>query len=70
MNAVAPGLIDTPVVQRHPKHDLLVELAEKHNSVPRLGSPQDVASTIAFLASDEASFITGDVIHVSGGRYT
>ena len=70
VNAVAPGLNDTPAVKRHPKYDLLVELAEKHNSVPRLGSPQDVASTIAFLASDEASFITGDVIHVSGGRYT
>lgn len=70
VNAVAPGLIDTPAVQRHPKHDLLVELAEKHNSVPRLGLPQDVAATIAFLASDDASFITGDVIHVSGGRYT
>lgn len=70
VNAVAPGLINTPAVQRHPKHDLLVELAQTHNSVPRLGLPQDVASTIAFLASDEASFITGDVIHVSGGRYT
>lgn len=70
VNAVAPGLIETPAVQRHPKYDLLVELAGKHNSVPRLGVPQDVASAITFLASDEASFITGDVIHVSGGRYT
>lgn len=69
-NAVAPGLIDTPAVQRHPRYDLLVELAGKQNSVPRLGVPQDVASAIAFLASDEASFITGDVMHVSGGRYT
>lgn len=70
VNAVAPGLIDTPAVQRHPKYDLLVELAGKQNSVPRIGAPQDVASAIAFLASDEAAFITGDVLHVTGGRYT
>ena len=43
--------------------------ARRENSVPRLGEPEDVAEAIAYLASPAASFITGDVLHVSGGRF-
>lgn len=70
VNAVAPGIIDTPAVKRHPRYDLLVELARKDNSIQRLGEPEDVAAAVDFLSSQDSSFITGDVLHVSGGRYS
>ncbi|KDA07155.1 3-oxoacyl-ACP reductase [Microbacterium sp. CH12i] len=70
VNAVAPGIIDTPAVKNHPRYDLLVELANKENSIRRLGKPDDVAAAVDFLSSDDSSFITGDVLHVSGGRYS
>jgi 3-oxoacyl-[acyl-carrier protein] reductase len=68
VNAVAPGLIDTDMT-RALTESVRNEWAAK---VPlgRLGSPDDVAWTVAFLASDEASYITGQVIAVNGGMYT
>ena len=68
VNAVAPGLIDTDMT-RALTEGVRSEWAAK---VPlgRLGSPDDVASAVAFLASDEASYITGQVIAVNGGMYT
>ena len=70
VNAVAPGIIDTPSVKSHPRYDLLVELANRDNSIRRLGKPEDVAAAVDFLSSAASSFITGDVLHVSGGRYS
>ncbi|MEV7969780.1 SDR family NAD(P)-dependent oxidoreductase [Sphaerisporangium sp. NPDC088356] len=70
VNAVAPGIIETDAVRAHPKYDLLTSLAHKQNSIRRLGSPEDVADAIAYLASARASFLTGDVLHVSGGRFS
>lgn len=69
VNAVAPGVIDTPAVRAHPHFDAIAARAVKENSIPRLGVPEDVAWAVSFLASNEASFVTGEVIHVSGGRY-
>ena len=68
VNAVAPGLIDTDMT-RALSENVRAEWAEK---VPlgRLGSPEDVAWTVAFLATEEASYITGQVIAVNGGMYT
>jgi 3-oxoacyl-[acyl-carrier protein] reductase len=68
VNAVAPGLIDTDMT-RALSESVRAEWAAR---VPlgRLGSPDDVAWTVAFLASDEASYITGQVIAVNGGMYT
>lgn len=68
VNAVAPGLIDTDMT-RALSESVRAEWAAK---VPlgRLGSPEDVAWTVAFLAADEASYITGQVIAVNGGMYT
>jgi len=66
VNAVAPGLIDTPLTQNLPKdvYDRLVA-AQPGGHV---GKPQDVADAAAFLASDEARFITGQVLYVDGGK--
>jgi NAD(P)-dependent dehydrogenase (short-subunit alcohol dehydrogenase family) len=65
VNAIAPGAIDTGWLTRVPKEgvDALVE------RIPllRIGTPQDIASMVAFLASDDASYITGQVLYVDGG---
>ena len=67
VNAVAPGYIET---------DMTASMSEKARnemlkSIPlgRAGKPEDVASVVEFLASEKASYITGQVIHVSGGMY-
>ena len=65
VNAVAPGWIETKMNARYSekeKADFVEEL-----SVPRVGFPRDVASAVLFLASDEASYITGQILEVSGG---
>ena len=67
VNAVAPGFIDTPMTA-----PLSQELKEKMKSmIPlgRFGSEADVAAAIVFLASDEAAYITGQVLDVNGGLY-
>jgi len=69
VNAVAPGIIDTQAVRDLPHYAKLRENAEKTTPVPRLGQPEDVADVVAFLASARASYVSGDVLHVSGGRY-
>lgn len=65
-NAVAPGLIDTPMTQAMPP-DVLGKLVQR---VPagRIGTPEDIASAVVFLASDEASYVNGQVLTVCGGR--
>lgn len=67
VNVVAPGLIDTEMTQA------IAEGAREEWSakIPlgRLGTPEDVAATVCFLASDEASYITGQVVAVNGGMY-
>jgi 2-hydroxycyclohexanecarboxyl-CoA dehydrogenase len=72
VNAVAPGPIDTPLLNAAPTE--LGEIGERlkagmiaATSMRRIGQPEEVAATIAFLASDDASFITGQTINVSGG---
>jgi NAD(P)-dependent dehydrogenase (short-subunit alcohol dehydrogenase family) len=67
VNCVAPGLIDTSVVSR-----LDVQLVEGFKSscvLKRLGKPEEVAQAVLFLASEEASYITGEILHVAGGRW-
>ena len=65
-NVVSPGLIDTPMTQAMPA-DVLAKLVDK---VPagRIGTPLDVANSVVFLASDQAAYITGQVLTVCGGR--
>jgi 3-oxoacyl-[acyl-carrier protein] reductase len=69
VNAVAPGMVDTALVRSHPKADEVIERALRTTPLRRLGLPEDVAAAVAFLASDDASYVTGDVIHVTGGRF-
>ena len=69
VNAIAPGIIDTQAVRNLAHYDKVRENAVKTTPVPRMGNPVDVANAVAFLASEGASYISGDVLHVSGGRY-
>ncbi len=68
-NAVAPGKILTGVGGRAvlPRW---IEYSHRHTPLPRLGTPQDVANAALYLASDEASFVTGTTLVVDGGWLT
>jgi 3-oxoacyl-[acyl-carrier protein] reductase len=65
VNAVAPGFIATPILQSIP--DNVLKEMEHRVPLKRLGQPEEIANVYAFLASDEASYINGTVIEVSGG---
>jgi 3-oxoacyl-[acyl-carrier protein] reductase len=64
-NAVCPGFVETPILESIP--DKVLEGMRQRVPLGRLGRPEDIANTYAFLASDEASYINGAVIEVSGG---
>jgi NAD(P)-dependent dehydrogenase (short-subunit alcohol dehydrogenase family) len=66
VNAVAPGLIDTPLTQKLEK-DVLQKLIDAQPT-KTMGKPEDVANVVAFLASEETNFITGQTIYVDGGK--
>jgi len=66
VNAVAPGLIDTPLTQKLSK-EVLQQLIEAQPS-RSIGSPEDVANTVSFLAAEQTKFITGQTIYVDGGK--
>ncbi len=65
VNVVLPGLILTPTIAKMAEkyRNIIIE----HTPLGRIGQPEEVASVVAFLASDEASFVTGATIEVSGG---
>jgi 3-oxoacyl-[acyl-carrier protein] reductase len=67
VNAVAPGFIQTPMTDKltnEQRETLLSNVA-----IPRLGTPEDVAEAVAFLAGPNASYITGVTLNISGGLY-
>ena len=66
-NAVAPGFIDTAMTA--PLSSELREALLREIPLARLGMPEDIANAVAFLASDQANYITGQVVHVNGGMY-
>ena len=66
VNAIAPGLIDTPLTQKLEK-EVLQKLIEAQPT-KRMGKPEDIANTVAFLASEKTQFITGQTLYVDGGK--
>lgn len=71
VNAIAPGLIETPLtVGRIAANPWFVDALKGSTPLGRLGQPEDIAAAIAFLCSDDASFITGQVLAVDGGWST
>ena len=73
VNTIPPGFIDTPMLRDSEAKGLLggpVEDIEARTPVRRIGQPRDIAAATAFLVSDDASYVTGQVIGVNGGRNT
>lgn len=66
-NAVMPGFIDTPMISTVPEK--VMESIKKEIPLQRLGKPEELAETCAFLASIKSSYITGSIIQVSGGLF-
>jgi 3-oxoacyl-[acyl-carrier protein] reductase len=64
-NAICPGFIETPILKSMPHK--VIQMMEDKVPMGRLGRPEEIANTYAWLASDEASYINGAVIEVSGG---
>lgn len=67
VNAVAPGFIDTDMTKALP--DAQREALLKGIPLNRLGQPEEIAAAVAFLASPDAAYITGETLHVNGGMY-
>lgn len=67
VNVVAPGFIDTDMTASLP--DMVKQEMLKRIPMRKLGTPEDVAEAVAFLASESAKYITGETIHVNGGMY-
>ncbi|OBI33907.1 SDR family NAD(P)-dependent oxidoreductase [Mycobacterium sp. E2238] len=72
VNAVPPGFIDTPMLRAAAKNGFLGDIDETIARTPvrRMGKPEDIAAACAFLVSDEAAYITGQLLGVNGGRNT
>ncbi len=65
VNCIAPGFIESPMSDKIP--EAIKQNLKKRIPLGRIGEPQEVASAVGFLASKEASYITGHVLHVNGG---
>jgi NAD(P)-dependent dehydrogenase (short-subunit alcohol dehydrogenase family) len=73
VNAVPPGFIDTPMLRTAEERGRLGATIEEHiarTPVRRVGQPEDIAAAVAFLVSEEAGYITGQILGVNGGRST
>ena len=73
VNAVPPGFIDTPLLRKAESRGLLGGTVDEHiarTPVRRVGRPEDIAAACAFLVSEEAGYITGQILGVNGGRNT
>jgi 2-hydroxycyclohexanecarboxyl-CoA dehydrogenase len=72
VNAVPPGFIDTPMLRKAEERGNLGDIEKTIAATPvrRIGKPEDIAATCAFLVSEEAGYITGQIVGVNGGRNT
>lgn len=69
VNAVAPGFIETEGMTALENYDVLKQRSIDKSPLRRVGQPEEIADTVAFLASPRAAYITGETVHVTGGRY-
>jgi len=70
VNAIAPGVIDTKIIENWKQNERKWPIISRANALGRIGTPDEVANAVLFLASDEASFITGTTLSVDGGGLT
>ena len=72
VNAVPPGFVDTPMLRNADRHGFLGDIDANIAKTPvrRMGKPEDIAAACAFLTSEEAGYITGQILGVNGGRNT
>jgi 2-hydroxycyclohexanecarboxyl-CoA dehydrogenase len=71
VNAVPPGFIDTPMLRKSTERGyLVIDKNIESTPVRRIGRPEDIAAACAFLISEEARYITGQILGVNGGRNT
>jgi len=73
VNAVPPGFVDTPMLRKAEERGLLGGTVEEHiqrTPVRKVGTPEDIAAACSFLISEDAGYITGQILPVSGGRNT
>lgn len=72
VNAVPPGFIDTPMLRKAEQRGFLGDTQKQIDDTPvrRMGRPEDIAAACAFLISEEAGYITGQILGVNGGRNT
>lgn len=68
VNGIAPGAISTQMMSGFTKED--IEIIEDDIPMGRLGRPEEIANGVAFLLSDDASYITGQILSINGGWYT
>ena len=69
VNAIAPGLVDTPMVRAAGVTDAVIEQTLLRAPVRRIGQADDIAAACAYLVSEEAGFVTGQVLSPNGGTY-
>lgn len=70
VNAVAPGFVETELMRANPTYETLRENAVARTPVGFLGVPDDIASAVAFMASERARYISGVTLYVTGGRFS
>ena len=70
VNAIAPGLIDTPILKGSALRDETIAGMVRHTPVGRIGAPDDIAACCAYIVAEEASFLTGQVLSPNGGMHT
>ncbi|AGT32008.1 short-chain dehydrogenase [Geobacillus genomosp. 3] len=67
VNSVSPGFVETPLTERGLQNERFVKAIERNTALRRVGTPEEIANVIAFLASAEASYMTGSDVLVDGG---
>jgi NAD(P)-dependent dehydrogenase (short-subunit alcohol dehydrogenase family) len=67
VNVVAPSLTDTPLAEKLLSSPEKREASDKRHPLGRVGNPEDIAATVAFLLSEKTAWVTGQILHVDGG---